>query len=352
MISLFEGYFKAVKRFIPAQQPTPAVGLDIGAGECKLVEITRSNNGFELLNWAVEPVKDGDVRSAILNLLHQLETPCKAPYTAVFGKGTLIRYIGLPRMSLQDLRNSFSIEADKYFPFAQDQIYTDCYILDPQGKGKEMAVLAAAAKKEMVDQRIKLLSDLGLQADFIGINPVALANVVHVFGFGEEGKGPMVAIFDMGESVSNLTITIDRLPCFTRDIFIGGRDFTARLSNALGISLQEAERLKIQPGDRTEEIISASESALMSIAQELRLSFDYFTSEKGGEINKLLLTGGASKLEGIADALEKALDVKVSRWNPLVSLKTSSSLSRDDLDKKAFKLGVALGLALYHYQDD
>ena len=114
-------------------------------------------------------------------------------------------------MSLADLRNSFNIEADKYFPFARDQIYIDCYILDPLGKSKDMAVMAAAAKKELIDKRIKLLTDLGLQVDFIGINPVALANVINVLGYGDkEEKNTGIALLDMGDSVSNLIILVNR----------------------------------------------------------------------------------------------------------------------------------------------
>ena len=43
-----------------------------------------------------------------------------------------------------------------------------------------MAVMAAAAKKDIIDQRVKLFSDIGLQVNFIGMNPIALANAIHV----------------------------------------------------------------------------------------------------------------------------------------------------------------------------
>lgn len=350
MHSVLESYFSLIRRFIPAKPDGTAAGLDIGAGDCKLVQIEKKGNSFELVSWTIEPVDGGDVRLAVQKILDRLEIPCSCAYTSVFGKGTLIRYIDMPRMPLEDLRNSFAIEADKYFPFAQDQIYTDCYILDPQGKQKTMAVMAAAAKKEMVDQRIKLLNSVGLQTDFVGINPIALANGLHVLGWGQaEEDSKIVALLDMGESVSNLTILIDKLPRFTRDIFIGGRDCTHRISNALGIGFEEAEKLKKQPGEKSQEVISACETTIMNIVHELRLSFDYFITERNLEINKLLLTGGASSLEGVAGILEKALDVPVGIWDPTASLKISSRLPAEDLKKNSLKLGVAVGLALYHY---
>lgn len=213
-----------------------------------------------------------------------------------------------------------------------------------------MSVMAAAAKKDIVDQRVKLLTDLGVQPDFIGINAVALANGLHVLGLREkEQAGSIVALFDMGESVSNLTIFVDKLPRFTRDIFIGGRDYTKRISNALGVSLEDAEALKRQPETRKEEVINACESAIMSMVQEIRLSFDYFATEKNKEVNHLLLTGGASMLENITEIFKKTLDIPVAIWNPIAPLKISPALSSEEVSRTALKLGVAVGLALYQY---
>lgn len=350
MHALFGKYFNFIGRFIPSKSEEASIGLDIGAGDCKLVEIKKSGDAFELIHWTIDPVKDGDAQGTLRSVLEPFGALRKSIYTAVSGKGTLIRYIEMPRMSLRDLRNSFAIEADKYFPFAQDQIYTDCYILDPNGKGAQMSVMAAAAKRDIIDQRMKLLTDLGVQPDFIGINAIALANGLHVLGLREkEQVGPVVALFDMGESVSNLTIFVDRLPRFTRDIFIGGRDYTKRISNALGVSFQEAEALKKQPFARKEEMINACESAIMSMVQEIRLSFDYFATEKNKEVHQLLLTGGASMLENIAEIFKRTLDIPVGIWNPVAPLKISPALSPQEVEKTALQLGVAVGLALYQY---
>lgn len=335
---------------MPSQTENTSVGLDIGSGECKLIELKKIDSGFEIVHWAVEPIDNDDVSTTITQSLAHLSVPCTALYTGVFGKGTLIRYIDMPRMPLNDLKNSFIIEADKYFPFANDQIYTDCFILDPQGKDKQMSVMAAAAKKELIDQRIKLLNDLGLSANFIGLAPIALSNVYHTLGPNQGiQEFSVVAMLDMGDSVSSLTILVDRIPCFTRDIFIGGKDFTKRISHALSVTPQEADVFKKQPGARLSEILSACESLIANIVQELKLSFDYFTTEKGKEIGCLLITGGSSLLGDMDKIFEKQMEMKVYRWNPILNLKASSKINLDELQNNSYKLGVALGLALYKY---
>jgi len=369
-----QSYFNTIKRFLPDEQSTSAAGLDISTGKCKLIELKKTKDTYELVNWVIEPIHNGDIKATIQKIIGQLATPPRAFYTSVFGKGTLIRYIDMPKMSLDELKSSFSIEADKYFPFAQNQIYTDCCILDVNEKEKTMAVMAAATKKELIDRRTKLLEELGMPIEFIGLNPIALANIVNMLsvesndgenaegqgrkedkegtedkGAKAKGKSSAIALFDMGESVSSLTILVDKLPRFTRDIFIGGRDFTKSISNALGVSFKEAEEFKRNPGKKSKEVHAACEAITMNMIQELRLSMDYFATEKNQEIEKLLLTGGTSMLEGIVEGFEKNLEIKVRKWDPLSMLKMPSNVSEEDMEENSSKLGVALGLALYQY---
>ncbi len=350
MPNLWEQYLNLIKRFIPVKLHGSCVGLDIGAADCKFVQVQKGADGFSLLDWGIQPTNQDTLEATIKKIRDRLKTPFTSVHTSVSGRGTLIRYISMPRMSLEDLRNSFAIEVDKYFPFTQDQVYTDCCILDPQGKGKDMSVIAAAAKKELVDQRVQLLSKLGITTDFIGINPVALVNGFHVLGTGlPKEEGAVVALLDIGETVSNLTILMDQLPRFTRDIFVGGRDCTKVISNVFGISIDEADKLKRQPGDKAEQVMSAYESMFLSMIQELKLSFDYFTTEKNLEIKQLFLTGGGSTLGGIVSMLEKAFDLKVDLWDPVKFLKVSTGMPEGELSTQSIRLGVAVGLALYSY---
>jgi len=358
-MTIREKYFETIKKFIPRPEIRSSVGLDIGRTSCKLIELMKKGDGCEVLTWAVEPIVGGDVQQSIRTILTKLSQPCLSPTTAVLGKGTLIRYIDMPKMNLADLKKSFAFEADKYFPFPSDQIYTDCYILAPKEKENKITVLVAAVKKDIIDERIRLLTELNLQADFIGLNATALANVVHTLGSGngqgtdaqapaaEPAEKDVVAILDIGEAVSNLTIMIGELPWFTRDIFIGGREFTRSISNALGISLEEAEAMKLAPGDKLQSVVDASDSALSNLVSELRLSCDYFVTEKNLPVPKILLTGGASRLPGLEEHLEKSLELKVQRWDPFDAVTVGGQVSAEDLHKNADRLTAALGLALY-----
>ena len=98
MFSVLQDYFRVVKQFLPNEQEVSAVGLDIGTRECTLVELTRSGNTFKLVHWRIEPIHNGNIKSAIEKTLGQLDISSKSIYTSISGKGTLIRYIDMPKM--------------------------------------------------------------------------------------------------------------------------------------------------------------------------------------------------------------------------------------------------------------
>ncbi len=339
MTSFLKKYFNMVNRLMPVgSQQGSSIGIDIGGNECRLVEIVKSGQSFELVGWAIEPIHQGDIRAALSKILRQAKFPSKEACTAVYGKGTLMRYISFPRMAFDDLKKSFIIEAERYFPFPSDQIYTDCFILDPGDKGKQMSVMVAAAKKELIDERIKLLTEAGVQPDFIGINAIALANAFHVFADNEEwSKEPVLALLDIGDSVSNLMILKNKLPLFMRDIFVGSQDMIKKINQS---NVPDADKAGA---------MALGEAEIMQIIQEVRLSFDYFSTEKNQEVSQILVTGAAAALNGLMNILEKNLELKASMWDPLKHLKKSAELSSSLKKEDSFKLGVALGLALYQY---
>src|SRR3989338_9053753 len=355
MSALLQKYLTIVQKFIPQSETKSFVGIDLGTNSCKLVELVRKGEKYQLTNFAVEPILNGNAKETVKKVWGKVSEAGRSPATAVSGKGTLIRFITMPRMNLAELKSSFALEADKYLPFPQDQIYMDCYILDSKGKENKMSVLIAASKKELVDSRVKALNELGLHPELITLNSIAVANALSALGVksetsaaagGKEEKSSAVAILDLGGEVSSLTILIDNLPLFTRDIFIGGQEITKNISRAMGLSIEDAEKLKYEPGDKLTEILNASDSILADLISEVRLSFDYFVTEKNIPVLLLLFTGGGSMLGGVMDVLAKQLEVKVMRWDPIELLDLGPGISKEAIASQGSKLTVALGLAL------
>lgn len=360
MSILLDKYLSIVKRIIPEKSQELSVGLDIGSHSCKLIEIAPTQDSFTVVNWAVEQVRGDGTEEALKRILNKASIHSKSPFTSLSGHGTLVRLVDMPVMSLADLRNSFHIETDKYFPFPKDQAYTDCHIINPKNKDNKMSVLIAAAKKELVDHRLQLLSKVNLQADYIGLDSLALANIFSLMSqkknvpvsdknVAEGLKSQAVAVLNVGDISTGLTIFKDNLPWFTRDIFLAGRDLNKRISNVLGVPFLEAEKIKCQPQDKVEVVTSTYESIFSNLVSEIRLSFDYFTTENNTPITKLLLTGGSSLLTGFDTFLAKNLDIAIEKWNPFSLLSLSPGVVEAEFNSNHQRLTVALGLALLAY---
>ncbi len=350
---IFEQYLSFVKKYIPEPKVQSSIGIDIGLSTCKMVEVKAKGSSFELVQWGIEPFKNENPAEAIKTLLGRTSNPHYLPATAVHGKGTLIRYIELPRMSLEELKKSFVYEADKYLPFTSDQIYLDCMILDPKGKGSKMTVMVAAAKREIVDERVNLLKKIDIDPDFITLNSIAIANVIKALGTpkvktndAKISKDEAMVVVDIGEKVTSITVVYDALPHFTRDIFIAGNDFTKYIAAKLDVSLEEAERLKCDPGKQREEIVKLCESVALDLISEMRLSFDYFVTEHNIPITRILLSGGASLFDGMADLFKKYLEVEIVSWDPFEHVEIPAAM-KDEAQKISGQLGVALGLSLF-----
>ncbi len=350
----FSKYFLKIKEAIPQHKAKTCVGLDIGTSSVKLVRIVNSVGSHEIDSYAIEAIKQNEVKEAVSKALEKAKISSKLVNTSVSGQGVIIRYVLLPKMPLADIKSSISLEADKYFPFPIDDVNMDCFILEERPAENKLFVLVVAAKKDLIEQRIALLSSLDLEPEIICTDSIAVANIFHVLAGKEKSsvapsapdKSQAIAVLNIGATSSNLNIIKDNLPRFTRDIFMGGNDFTKRITNTCSLDLKSAEELKINPKDQKEKILQACESVLGSLVAEIRLSFDYFESENNIPVSLLYLSGGGACLSGLEEILTQNLSIEAKPWQPISGLSVNSMLSQEDLINHANKLSVAIGTAL------
>ncbi len=343
---LFDQYLLLVNRLMPKPPLPPVIGIDIGTSSIKAVELARAAGGVEVRHWAIEPLTGTDTKSALKKIGERLRFNGQTLVCAVFGKGTLIRYVDLPRMPLEDLRKSYIYDLDKYFPFDPKSIYTDCSILDPENKDKKMLVLLAAVKKEMVDERLKLFKEAGLELSSVTINSIAIANAFRRLGPSVNASGKAKAVLDIGGSASCLMIFKDSSPRFARDIFVGSHELTKKIANALGVNEAQAEALKLAPGEKLAQVLEACDMPINTLITEIRLSMDYYMTEKNVQVDELFLSGGGSLLKGMSDVFAKNLGLPVKIWNPLESGYLKVPAASGEIQNYAAQFGVALGLGL------
>lgn len=352
MHPFFSNYFRFIKGILPGARPGSCIGIDMGSVSVKAVELARRSAGWEILHCEEAPWEGADQKDVLGKLLDafRVNKTSRPVLTGVSGRGTLIRYLDMPRMPQHDLQKVFLIDADRYLPFPKDSVYIDSMILDPQGKDKKMTVLVAAVKKEIIDARVKLLKECGLSADVVTLGPLAMANAFSVFPpLLSSSENVITAVVDIGEEVSNLMIMDGGMPRFNRDIFIGVEEILKRLGHLAGVEGAQGRALLGSPGNQAEIVQRAVGTVMAHLIGEIRLSFDYFVTEKNMRISRIVLVGEGALLGGVAKVFEDSFEIPLAVWDPFENLSAASGVDKEGLKRSGARLVTALGLALNEY---
>jgi len=118
------------------------------------------------------------------------------------------------------------------------------------------------------------------------------------------------------------------------------------LADQLGVDVNEAEKIKVNPGERLEELREAQQPFFENFINEVRLSFDYYESQFEQSIERVALSGGSVPLTGLVSYLEEGLHLNMQQWDPIQKVKLGPELDAEKLKAWAPSLGVCTGLAL------
>ncbi len=328
-----------------------SVGLDIGNSSVKVVQLlTRPGSLLkELVSFDIQRFKgskSADISQAVKKSLEKAQISATLVNTSVSGQAVIVRYVQMPKMTREELFKALKFGLGKYIPFNLDEVNYDFQILGDSGEGKQqkmMKVLLVAVKKEVIEERIKILQGAGLTPGVIDVDSFAIVNSFKLVR--QEDKG-IIAVLDIGADITSITILRDNIPHFNRDIPIGGRHLTKAIIDEFEMTEEEAEDLKHNPKDRYGDLISAIRSVLDSIVSEIQMSFNYAESQMGGVVQKIFLTGGTAKFKGIDKVLNSILGIEVEIWDPTRVLEINPDLSRERLNEVGPLLTVSIGLAL------
>lgn len=322
-----------------------SVGLDIGTHTVKIIKLRFNKDIVELCGFAVMPTEI-DLEQVIRNITKAQEAT--RVNISFCGPATIIRYGNLLKMNQNELKQALKFEAQKHIPFPVAEVNLDGCILKSDSPDNKMLVLIAAAKKEFMNGRLKLIEGSGIKVNLADIDSLALINAFNFNYLSEESaKNKVIALLNVGAAQSNLDILENGTPRLSRDIPCGGNNFSQKISDSLGIDPQEAEKLKLNtPGDKVGKMAVAVEPILTHLASEVRLSFDYYESQSTASVTKIFLSGGSSKLGGIKEKLASLLGIEVDLWDPLHKIVIDAELDNQKLKETANQLAVAVGLAL------
>ena len=333
------------------------VGLDIGSGLIKLVQITHGSGGPVLTKVGMtsvvsDAIVEGEVMDptvvadAIRGLLASAGIKTKKVVTAVGGRDVIIKKIAMDRMKEVEAREVIRWEAEQHVPFDMDNVELDFQILDPEADGLQMTVLLVAAKRELIEHKLALLSDVGLEANIVDVDAFALHNAFEL-NYPEAMHG-VVGLVNIGHETTNINILDDGVPVLTRDIPVGTRRFKEDLQRERGLSSEEADAL-LRGADSNPALdpILESRGEELAVGIERAAAFLQSASRSAGGIARVFTTGGGSRIPRVNKVLSDRLRIPVQLANPIEKLQVADGVFDNlPVDEVSPLLMLPIGLAL------
>ena len=227
-----------------------------------------------------------------------------------------------------------------------DNVEIDFQILDPEGDGLQMTVLLVAAKRELVEHKVALLADVGLQASVIDVDAFALHNAFEI-NYPEAMRG-VVGLINIGHETTNINILDEGVPVLTRDIPIGTRRFKEDLQRERGLSADEADRL-LQGAEESSALdpLLESRGEELAVGIERAAAFLQSASRSASGIGRIFTTGGGARIPRLNKVLSDRLRIPVQLANPIEKLQVADGVfDAHSVDEVAPLLMLPIGLAL------
>ena len=349
---------------------------------------------------------------AVGTALKQVLTECGAsvPHAVVSIAGqasVLVRTLEVPRMNPAELKEHMQWEINRNIPFAESTVVSDFKPLaDEDPNSTNMDVVMAIAPQSAVDTMIACVKKAGRNTAAIDVEPLSIARSV-VQSYDDAYAGQTICVVEMGHKTTSINIYRNGKLLMPRQIPVGGEMFTKAISDDMQLSMSEAEQMKVQEAEIPETaagamappdpfggatqgfqaynpfaddsapaeapnpfadeptetpepvapVVPASNGStrlynsfapvLEEFVAEVRRSIDYYRS-RGGEIDRIVLAGGASKLRGLAAFLKASLDLECDNYDPLRRLNiTAKKMAPGFLEEHRQEFAVAVGNGLH-----
>ena len=347
----------------------PVVGIDIGSNSVKLVQLEETKGGHSLKAFGSfelerETIYEDNIEkpevivNAIRTLVSTENISTKNAVVAIPGRAVVIKKITLPASSEYDVGDLLSIEAEQYIPFDVSEAALDYHIISESetiedDEDAQREVLLIAAEQEKVNDYKSLVEEAGLNPIVVDVDVFAIENGYELnYGVDEDA---VIALIDAGAGVTSVNILEEGITTFTRDINCGGDVITFTIRDELEIDVEMAEQLKkgaVMEGISPLKIKGIIIEALEELCSEVSNSFELFRETSEAAIEKILLTGGTAKIEGIDKFMSGKLEIPVEIANSFRKIEVNEKVYDPEyIEYMAPIAVVGVGLAMRRFED-
>jgi len=346
---------------IGKRKATPVLGLDISSTTVKLLELSYTGDRYRVESYAVSSlpqdavieknVNDVDgVANAIRGVVAQSRTKLKTVAAAVAGSSVITKMIDMPEgLSEDDMETQLTLEADQYIPYPLEEVAIDFEIQGPSPeRDNQVEVLLAACRRETIDARVEAIDGSELTSKIMDVEAYAMERafslVQNQLALDQDST---VAVVDIGATMTTLSVLNNGQTIYTREQLFGGKQLTDEIMRRYGLPLEEAGLAKKQgglPDDYEPEVLEPFKDAVVQqVARSLQF---FFSSSQYNDVDHIILAGGVSSMEGLAELVQEKLGTPATVANPFAEMSISSRVNAVALSSDAPAMMIACGLAL------
>jgi type IV pilus assembly protein PilM len=353
------------------------IGIEITSEKINLVQLRRKGqSAYKLVTYGSKELPEGTVEEGrildpvalgeiIRSLLTEKKVKVKQVATALPGRETVSRLIRLPaEIPDAELREMvLNQEASLYLPFPREDADVD-YLklgtaLDDDGI-ERIEILMVATPKEVTDSYIQAMEIAQLKVDIVEVSSFALIRALHNELSRFSTLAEAVAIVDIEYESTEITVTVDGVPQFSRTFPIG----TVQIQNA------QLRAINLPPRRTTDmEMLSSTVVPVQSVdtaslmgggstpgdaaivrvvgdlSDELRRSIDFYTSQSpGSDVVQILIAGPGACIGQLNEFFSQRLGIAASAVDPIMTI--GANFDGDIPIQDRMSLSTALGLGL------
>ncbi|MFD2165493.1 pilus assembly protein PilM [Thalassotalea euphylliae] len=338
------------------------VGIDIGSHAVKAVLLSQGDDGYVLEDFAIEPMPRGaivdreiqDIEAVgkiIAKVRKKIASSIKLAAVAVSGQTVITKVIYMDVvLSDEELAGQIEVEADSLIPYPLDEVSLDFEKLAVnESDPSKINVLLSAARTESVEARVAALEAGGFTTKVVDVESYAISRThdLCISQLPEDASNKMVAMVDIGATMTLFSATNEGEHVYSRDQLFGGEQYTRSIVSYYNQSFEEAESAKVSdnlPPNYRFEVLAPFHTILV---QQIRRAIQMFLTSSGYEkVDYLVISGGTALVEGVQELLTEELGIFTVVANPFDGVEISDNIDRAEVSKVAPQLMVAAGLAL------
>ncbi len=345
------------------RKKSPLLGIDISSSVVKVLELSQKAGKYTVESFGIETLPQNaviegrienkdEVAAAVKRAIKKSGSKAKEAAVAVSANSAITKIISFPAdLSDREMEEQIALEAENYIPYPLEDVMLDFEVIGPSKSDQEAVdVLLAASTRDNVDARTDVIETAGLKPKVVDVEAYAIENAFTLISeqMPNHGQGLVVAVAEVGATLTTLHVIVDGKIVFTREQTFGGRILTEDIERHYGLSYQEAGLAKKQnnlPEDYAPKVLEPFKRAMTTTITR-SLQFFFSASAQYQSIDHIILSGGCASIQGIDKMIEDETGTSTSIANPFSEMVTGAKVKVKALSNDSPSMLIASGLAM------